>query len=36
LRSFVLLSVFTLLDLALRAITGKTASMAVELRKPQA
>lgn len=36
LRSFVLLSVFTLLELALRAITGKTASMAVELRKPQA
>jgi SAM-dependent methyltransferase len=34
LRSFVLLSVFTAIDFALRAATGKTASMAMELRKP--
>jgi len=32
--SFVLLSAFTTLDLVQRQITGKTASMAVELRKP--
>ena len=34
-RSFVLLSIFTALDFALRLVTGKTASMAVELRKPR-
>ena len=34
-QSFLLLSGFTLLDIALRAVTGKTASMSVELRKPQ-
>ena len=33
-RSFVLLTLFTLVDLALRAATGRTASMAVEMRKP--
>lgn len=33
LQSFVLLSTFTLLDLVLRGATGKTASVAVELRK---
>jgi SAM-dependent methyltransferase len=33
-RSFVLLSAFTALDLALRSLTGRTASVAVELRKP--
>jgi SAM-dependent methyltransferase len=35
-RSFVLLSVFTMLDLLLRAISGRTASFGVELRKPSA
>ena len=34
LGSFVLLSGFTLLDLALLRVTGRTASMSVELRKP--
>jgi SAM-dependent methyltransferase len=34
LRSLVLLTLFTLVDLGLRAATGRTASMAVELRKP--
>jgi SAM-dependent methyltransferase len=34
-RSFVLLSIFTALDFALRLVTGKTASMAMELRKPR-
>jgi SAM-dependent methyltransferase len=34
LQSFVLLSAFTVLDLALRLVTGRTASIAVELRKP--
>ena len=33
-NSFVLLSVFTTIDLVQKAVTGKTASMAVELRKP--
>jgi SAM-dependent methyltransferase len=33
-RSFVLLSAFTALDLVLRLVTGRTASVAVELRKP--
>ena len=32
--SFVLLSAFTLVDIAMRAVTGKTGSIAVELRKP--
>lgn len=35
-QSFVLLSGFTLLDLAQRIVTGRTASMAAELRKPHA
>jgi len=34
-RSFLLLSAFTAVDLALRLVTGKTASMAMELRKPR-
>jgi SAM-dependent methyltransferase len=34
--SFVLLSVFTAIDFAQLALTGKTASMAVEQRKPRA
>jgi 2-polyprenyl-3-methyl-5-hydroxy-6-metoxy-1,4-benzoquinol methylase len=34
LRSFALQSAFTSLDVLLRRFTGKTASMAVELRKP--
>lgn len=34
LRSFVLLSVFTTVDIVQRLITGKTASMSAELRKP--
>ena len=34
LRSFALLSVFTTIDLAQRLVTGRTASMAIELRKP--
>ncbi len=34
-RSFALLSAFTTLDLLQRAVTGKTASMSVELRKPE-
>ena len=33
-RSFVLLSVFTVVDIVLRALTGKTGSMQVELRRP--
>jgi hypothetical protein len=33
-RSFALLSVFTTADLVQRALTGRTASMAAELRKP--
>lgn len=33
-RSFVLLSVFTLVDLLLRLLTGKTGSMQVEVRRP--
>jgi SAM-dependent methyltransferase len=36
LKSFVLLSLFTSVDLVLRLLTGRTASMAVELRKPGA
>jgi hypothetical protein len=35
-RSLVLLSGFTVLDLLLRAISGRTASIGVELRKPSA
>jgi SAM-dependent methyltransferase len=34
LQSFALLSAFTAVDLAQRAATGRTASMAVEMRKP--
>ena len=34
LRSFVLLSIFTSLDIVQRAVTGRTASMSAELRKP--
>lgn len=34
LQSFVLLSVFTVVDIVQRVLTGKTASMQVELRKP--
>jgi 2-polyprenyl-3-methyl-5-hydroxy-6-metoxy-1,4-benzoquinol methylase len=34
LQSFVLLSIFTGIDLVQRVLTGKTASMSVELRKP--
>ena len=34
LRSFLLLSAFTMLDAAQRRVTGRTASIAVELRKP--
>lgn len=34
LRSFVLLSAFTAADLLQRAVTGRTASMSVDLRKP--
>lgn len=34
LRSLVLLTAFTLVDLVLRAASGRTASMAVEMRKP--
>ena len=33
-KSFALLSAFTSLDMILRAVSGRTASMAVELRKP--
>jgi SAM-dependent methyltransferase len=33
-QSFVLLSAFTLLDIGLRVITRRTASMSVEMRKP--
>jgi 2-polyprenyl-3-methyl-5-hydroxy-6-metoxy-1,4-benzoquinol methylase len=33
-QAFLLQSTFTLLDVALRALTGRTASMAAELRKP--
>lgn len=36
LRSLVLLSGFTVLDLLLRALTGRTASIGAELRKPPA
>lgn len=35
LQSFVLLSTFTLLDLAMRPLTKRTGSMSVELRKPR-
>lgn len=35
-RSFVLLSVFTATDLLQRVLTGRTASMSAELRKPPA
>ena len=35
LQSFVLLSIFTTVDIVLRLVTGKTDSMAVELRKPR-
>jgi len=31
----VLLSAFTALDLALRLLTGRTANIAVEMRKPR-
>lgn len=34
LQSFLLLSIFTTVDLVQRLVTGRTASMAVELRKP--
>ena len=34
-QSFVLLSAFTALDLALRLLTGRTANIAVEMRKPR-
>jgi len=34
LRSFVLLTFFTALDVVLRGLTGKTASMSVEMRQP--
>ena len=34
LQSFVLLATFTMVDLAQRLVTGRTASIAVELRKP--
>src|SRR4029079_18416983 len=34
LRSFLLLSWFTLVDIALRRITGRTSTMSVEMRKP--
>jgi hypothetical protein len=34
LRSFLLLSAFTALDLVLRRVTGRTGSIAVELRRP--
>ena len=33
-QSFVLLSAFTVVDVILRLLTGRTASMAVEMRKP--
>ena len=36
LRSFVLLSAFTVVDAVMRRMTGRTASIAVELRKPPA
>jgi SAM-dependent methyltransferase len=35
LQSFVLLSAFTVLDLLIRLVSGRTASIAVELRKPR-
>jgi SAM-dependent methyltransferase len=35
LQSFVLLSLFTVIDLLQRLVTGKTASMLAELRKPR-
>lgn len=35
LQSFVLLAVFTTVDLLQKAVTGRTASMAAELRKPR-
>ncbi len=35
-RSFVLLSIFTVVDIVQKLLTGKTASMQVELRKPAA
>jgi hypothetical protein len=34
LRSFGLLGVFTVLDSVLRRLTGRTGSIAVEMRKP--
>jgi len=34
LQSFVLLSIFTTVDVVLRAVTGRTASMSCDLRKP--
>lgn len=36
LQSFVLLSLFTVVDVLLRLVTGRTGSMGVELRKPPA
>jgi len=33
-HSFVLLSVFTVVDLVLRAVTGRTASMSVTMKRP--
>jgi SAM-dependent methyltransferase len=35
LRSFLLQSAFTVVDVALRGVTGRTGSIAVELRKPR-
>ena len=35
-RSFALLSAFTVLDTVLRLVTGRTGSIAVEMRRPQA
>ena len=35
-QSFALQSLFTLVDLVLRGLTGRTASMSAELRKPRA
>ena len=34
LQSFLLLSLFTVVDIGLRAVTGRTASMSVTMRKP--
>jgi hypothetical protein len=33
-RSFVLLAVFTIVDIVQKLITGRTGSMQVELRRP--